>query len=137
LRGRLEAEQSNLLLVQDPRRYFEQTSTAGAGPVPVSSTSQPSDGLSTLDVLRAINPHALQSGMDSAAATQVSNMISVWPQLAVETFNRRRFCTLTDQALSWFAECLGSQLTVLISPVEEMCNAGTWHMCSLFCYVTC
>jgi len=57
--------------------------------VPVSSAAQPSDGLSTLDVLRAINPHALQSGMDSAAATQVSSMISVRRQLAVETFNRR------------------------------------------------
>ena len=54
--------------------------------MPVSSTAQPSDGLSTLDVLRAINPHALQSGMDSAAATQVSNMLSVWPQRAAEMF---------------------------------------------------
>ncbi|DBA86886.1 TPA: hypothetical protein ACH3X2_005346 [Trebouxia sp. C0005] len=64
-------EHYDSLNIQDPRRYFEQTSTAGLGPVPVSSTSQPSDGLSTLDVLRAINPHALRSGMDSAAATQV------------------------------------------------------------------
>ncbi|KAL0053658.1 hypothetical protein WJX82_009019 [Trebouxia sp. C0006] len=64
-------EHYDSLNIQDPRRYFEQTSTAGPGPVPVSSTAQPSDGLSTLDVLRAINPHALQSGMDSAAATQV------------------------------------------------------------------
>lgn len=113
MRGRLRAEQSNVLLVQDPRRYFEQTSTAGLGPVPVSSTSQPSDGLSTLDVLRAINPDALRSGMDSAAATQVSNVISVWPQLAGETINMYRLCALMGQALSWFAECLGSQLTVL------------------------
>ena len=52
--------------------------------MPVSFTAQPSDGLSTFDVLRAINPHSLQSGMDSAAATQVSNMLSVWPQRAVE-----------------------------------------------------
>lgn len=64
-------EQYDSLNIQDPRRYFEQTSTAGSGPVPVSFTAQPSDGLSTFDVLRAINPHSLQSGMDSAAATQV------------------------------------------------------------------
>ena len=85
--------------------------------MPVSSTAQPSDGLSTLDVLRAINPHTLQSGMDSAAATQVSIMIRVWPQLAVETFNMRRCCTLMGQALSWFVECPGAQVTVPISPV--------------------
>ena len=101
--------------------------------MPVSSTAQPSDGLSTLDVLRAINPHSLQSGMDSAAATQVRDMISVWPQLAVVVFNMRRVRTLMGQAISWLAECPRGQVTVLISPVNEMRNVGTWCMCSFLC----
>ena len=57
--------------VQDPRRYFEQTSVQPPGAVPAHSTADPSDQLSTLEMLKAINPHALQSGMTPAAAKQV------------------------------------------------------------------
>lgn len=63
------------VLLQDPRRYFEQTSTqqtdAATGPEIKTSKAAAVNQISTLDVLRAINPHSLQSGMDPAAAKQV------------------------------------------------------------------
>ena len=65
--------------MQDPRRYFEQTSaTAAAAPAPASFVAAPSNQLSNIDVLKAINPCALQSGMDSVAAKQVSPILGLW-----------------------------------------------------------
>ena len=65
-----------LAVLQDPRRYFEQTST-GATAGPESSTSEAAnmDQVCTTDVLRAINPRSLQSGMDPAVAKQVASML--------------------------------------------------------------
>ena len=69
------------VLLQDPRRYFEQTSTletgAAAGPEIKTSKTATLSQVSTLDVLRAINPHSLQSGMDPAAAKQVTLLSSI------------------------------------------------------------
>ena len=62
-----------LAFLQDPRRYFEQTSSdAMAGPESRTSQAANLDQMSTTDALKAINPRALQSGMDPAAAKQVS-----------------------------------------------------------------
>lgn len=58
--------------LQDPRRYFEQTSTGEAAiPKPSGAEAADPDGMSTVDVVMAIKPHALQSGMEPAAAKQV------------------------------------------------------------------
>ena len=37
------------------------------------------------------------------------------------------------QVISWFVECPGAQVTVLLSALNEMHNVGTWRMCSLLC----
>lgn len=60
------------VVLQDPRRYFEHTA-AGAHTGPDSQTAEAAalDQTSTADVLKTINPHHLQSGMDPAAAKQV------------------------------------------------------------------
>ncbi|KAL3150267.1 hypothetical protein ABBQ32_000119 [Trebouxia sp. C0010 RCD-2024] len=65
-------EQYDSLNIQDPRRYFEQTA-AGARADLESQTEEAAalDQMSTADVLKAIDPHCLQSGMDPAAAKQV------------------------------------------------------------------
>lgn len=62
-----------LASLQDPRRYFEQTSSgATAGPESRTSKAVSLDQMSTTDVLKEINPRSLQSGMDPAAAKQVT-----------------------------------------------------------------
>lgn len=61
--------QSSSLLLQDPRRYFEQAVDTDAAPAGDAFMQEP--GASISDVLKSINPHALQSGMTSAAAKLV------------------------------------------------------------------
>ena len=64
------------VVLQDPRRYFERTASgATAGPDPKSSEAAGLDEMATTDVLAAIDPQLLQSGMDSAAAKQVRGCI--------------------------------------------------------------
>ena len=66
------AWQHKLAVVQDPRRYFEQTSTRQPAPLqPAGAESAGLGQLSTVDVLKLIDPRALQSGMDPASARQV------------------------------------------------------------------
>ena len=63
-----------LAFLQDPRRYFEQTSSgATAGPDSRTSEAANLDQMSTTDVLMEIDPRSLQPGMDPAAAKQVIN----------------------------------------------------------------
>ena len=78
--------------MQDPRRYFEQTSVQAPGAVPARSAAEPSDQMSTLEVLKAINPHALQSGMTSAAAKQVPSNFT--PQAVTTSMSRCFHCCL-------------------------------------------
>lgn len=76
-----------LAVLQDPRRYFEQTSTGvAAGPEFSTSGAAALDQMSTTDVLRMINPRSLQSGMDPAAAKQV--ILLLCKHYSVAAFDR-------------------------------------------------
>ena len=60
------------MLLQDPRRYFEQPMERDPGGVSTSMAGA-QEGSSVVDVLRSINPHAMDSGMTPAAARQVQS----------------------------------------------------------------
>ena len=82
------------VVLQDPRRYFEQTAAAaGAGPDSQTDEAAALDQMSTTDVLQAIDPHCLQSGMDPAAAKQVRFKV-IQADITLYVFNPVSTCEL-------------------------------------------